>query len=67
MLNLNLLFAQNLRAADLENFDEETRELFAKRQNDPRTSYLLRITKRKDRNHLPIVVDPENNPYLQEL
>ena len=51
---------------ELDNFDEETRDLYAKRSQDEKTSYILRVMPRKQRNHLPVIVD-ENNKYLQEL
>ena len=53
--------------ADLENFDEETRALYAKRESDPRLSVVLATVARKQRNHLPIIVDSENNEYMKEL
>ena len=49
-----------VEGADLDNFDEETKELYGKRANDEKLSYLLRIMPRKQRNHLPVIVD-ENN------
>ena len=32
---------------ELDNFDEETRDLYAKRSQDEKTSYILRVMPRK--------------------
>ena len=51
--------------AALENFDEETQQLFKKRDNDARVSYILALAKRTERNHLPVVIsNPADNEYL---
>ena len=50
----------------LNNFDEETIELYKKRQNDPRLSYVYAVIPRPERNNLPVIVDGTNNSYLQE-
>ena len=52
-----------VRGADLDNFDEETKSLYARRENDPRLSYVLSTIVRKNRHSLPVVVD-ENNEYI---
>ena len=50
---------------DLQNFDEETIELYKKRANDDRVSFILSMAKRPERNHLPVVVsNASENPYL---
>ena len=49
----------------LDAFDEETQELYKKRDNDPRVSYILALAKRPERNHLPVVIsNPQDNEYL---
>ena len=49
----------------LDNFDEETQELYKKRDSDPRVSYILALAKRPERNHLPVVIsNPQDNEYL---
>lgn len=52
---------------DLSGFDEETIDLYKKRVNDPRTSYLLSTVPRRNRHNLPVVCDTANNTYLQKL
>ena len=49
----------------LNQYDEETRALFAKRQNDPRLTHTLLCLPRVKRNHLPIVANPED-PTVKE-
>ena len=49
--------------AELAAFDEETRELYAKRPQDKRISHMLTVIPRKQRNHLPVIIDAENNEY----
>ena len=56
-----------VRGKDLEEFDEETRQLYSVRQNDPRLSYVLSVVPRRERHNLPVIVDSTNNPYLQEM
>ena len=51
----------------LKDFDEETRSLYARRENDPRLSYVLSVIARRERHNLPVVVDSENNSYIQDL
>ena len=51
----------------LDAFDEETRELYKKRTNDPRLSYMMSVAPRKQRNHLPVLVETENNELMQKL
>ena len=51
----------------LNEFDDETRALFSKKQNDPRMSYVLSVIPRPNRHNLPVVVDTENNQYMKEL
>ena len=51
---------------ELKQFDAETRALFARRENDPRLSYVLATTVRRERHNLPVIVD-ENNGWMQQL
>ena len=51
---------------ELNNFDDETRELYTRRHHDPRISYQLAVAIRRNRHNLPIVVDQEN-PYIQRM
>ena len=51
----------------LQNYDQETIELYKKRENDPRLSYVLAVVARPARNNLPVTVDGKNNSYLQEM
>ena len=45
--------------ADLQNFDEETRSLYAKRSSDERlTTSLIKMHRNTDRNYLPVVANP---------
>ena len=55
-----------VQGQDLAQFDDETRALFAKRENDPRLSYVLATIVRRNRHSLPVVVDDEN-PLIQNL
>ena len=50
--------------ADLQNYDSETRDLYAKRHNDPRLSYVLSVVPRRQRHNFPVYVADENNEYL---
>ena len=52
---------------DTSGYDAETVELYKKRDNDPRLSYVLAAIPRRERHNLPVVVDAENNEYLQKL
>ena len=52
---------------DFSQYDDETVQLYAKRENDPRLSYALSVMVRKGRNQLPVYVDGTNNEYLQKL
>ena len=58
---------KSVTGADLANFDEETQNLFRKRENDPRLSYVLSVLPRRNRHNLPVIVDCENNQYMQEM
>ena len=49
----------------LNNFDAETIELYKRRINDPRLSYVLTTIPRRERNNIPVVVDTENNSWMQ--
>ena len=49
---------------DTQGFDDETVDLFKKRQNDPRLNYVLSIARRPNRHNLPVVVSTEDNTYL---
>ena len=51
----------------LNEFDEETRELYSKKTHDPRLSYVLSVIPRKNRYNLPVIVDTDNNQYMHEL
>ena len=51
--------------SDLNNFDEETRSLYAKRESDWRYTDSLLRSPRPSRNYLPIVADPEH-PFKKE-
>ena len=51
----------------LQNYDAETIELYKKRDNDPRLSYVLSVVARPARNNLPVIVDGKNNSYLQQM
>ena len=45
--------------AELNSFDEETRQLYRKRVSDVRvTESLLKMNRNKDRNNLPVVSNP---------
>ena len=50
--------------AALQDFDEQTQRLYAKRQSDPRFTEALLTAPRTTRNYLPLVADPET-PYLK--
>ena len=50
----------------LSNFDAETQELYKKRENDPRLSYVLATAVRRTRHAMPVIVDQEN-PYIKDL
>ena len=47
--------------AALNDFDEETKDLFMKRQSNPRMSYALSVIPRPNRLNLPVIIDTENN------
>ena len=51
----------------LNNFDEETRDLYSIKTHDPRVSYILSVVPRKQRFNLPVIVDSKNNQYLQDM
>ena len=52
---------------ELNTFDEETRSLYSKRANDPRLSYVLATVPRRERHNLPVIVDTDDNEYMQTL
>ena len=56
-----------VQGAYLDKFDAETRELYSKKANDPRLSMVLSVIPRPNRHNLPVIVDSENNKYMQEL
>ena len=56
-----------VQGADLDKFDDETRELYSKKTHDPRLSMVLSVIPRPNRHNLPVIVDAENNKYMQEL
>ena len=49
-----------VRGDGLKKFDSETIDLFKKRTQEPRISFLLWSTQRRSRNGLPVVVDKTN-------
>ena len=52
-------------ADQLSNYDEETIDLYTKRVNDDRLTWLLATVPRRQRHNLPVEVSyPELNPYL---
>ena len=51
--------------ADLREFDEETRNLYAKRQTDTRITGNLLAMPRITRNYLPVVASPDH-PYMKD-
>ena len=53
--------------ADLDKFDQETRDLYSKQTNDPRLSMVLSVVPRPNRHNLPVIVDSENNQYMKDL
>ena len=53
--------------SDLDKYDQETIDLFTKKQNDPRLSMVLSVIPRPNRFNLPVVVDTENNQYMKDL
>lgn len=46
--------------SDLANFDQETRNLYARRASDPRLTHALLTLPRTSRHHLPVVASPDN-------
>ena len=58
---------KQVKGEALQNYDEETIELYKKRENDPRLSYVLSVVARPARNNLPVIVDGKNNSYLKEM
>ena len=56
-------------ADQLSQFDQETIDLYRKRESDPRLTYALSITHRgRQRHNLPVLVsEPEKNPYIVAL
>ena len=51
----------------LNDFDDETKELYSKKTHDPRLSYVLSVMPRRNRHNLPVIVDTDNNQYIQDL
>lgn len=51
--------------SELNQFDQETRNLFRRRESDPRDSADLARIPRRQRHHLPVIVD-SSNPEVQE-
>ena len=47
----------------LSRFDAETIDLYRKRENDPRLSFVLATIPRRNRHNMPVEVDA-SNPYL---
>ena len=50
----------------LNAFDPETIELFRKRETDPGLTAELMQLPRRARHHMPIYVDKEKNPQVQQ-
>jgi hypothetical protein len=50
--------------SDLNNFDEETRKLFSRRESDHRLTAALLTLPRTSRNNLPVVAGP-NDPTVK--
>ena len=48
----------------LQEFDEETRALYGKRESDPRLTQTLLMMPRRARSHLPVIADPDH-PWLK--
>ena len=55
-----------VRGAELNEYDDETRQLYSLRTHDHRLSYALATIPRRNRHNLPVVVNQEN-PMMQEL
>ena len=55
-----------VRGDALKDFDSETIELYSRRHNDPRLSYILSTVPRRERNNLPVIVDTDNNSLVQD-
>ena len=52
----------------LSQYDSETIELYKKRESDPRLSYILSVTLRKQRHNMPVLIsEPEKNQYMVQL
>ena len=51
----------------LKEFDQETINLYAKKENDPRLSYILSTIPRRDRHNLPVTVSTDNNTFMHAL
>ena len=49
----------------LDAFDEETRALYKIRPSDPRLTHALLSRPRTQRNHLPVVANP-NDPTVRQ-
>ena len=54
-----------VKGAALDQFDEETQEMYKKRDNDPRLSFALTCIPRRGRHNLPVIVDTDNQ-YMKE-
>ena len=49
----------------LQQFDEETRRLYAKRESDPRLTANILTLRRPGRHHLPVIA-PNDHPTVKE-
>ena len=54
---------KKVEGSDLDKFDMETRDLYARRISDPKLSFQLSRLTRQTRNYLPVIVD-RSNPYV---
>ena len=52
---------------DFSQYDQETVNLYSKRPNDPRLTYILSACPRKGRHNFPVLNAEESNPYLEKL
>ena len=52
---------------DLHQYDSETQDLYKKRENDPRLTYVLSTVPRRARHNMPVLTSDDNNEYLLKL
>uniref|UniRef100_A0A7S3FUS3 Uncharacterized protein n=1 Tax=Strombidium rassoulzadegani TaxID=1082188 RepID=A0A7S3FUS3_9SPIT len=58
---------KEVQGSELSNYDQETIDLYRKRENDPRVSLLLKHTPRPWRHNLSVEVEGKGNPYIEKL